>query len=283
LALSQRLITLMGGTIRLRSEAGVGSVFTVDIPGVAETDQPPDKPWENHVGELPQFPGKTVLITDDVPANLDVLSSALARMNVTVVCASTGSEALELARLAQPDLALVDLRMPDMPGDEIADRLRALRGCADIPMIAFTASLQPEREYRLEPFDEVLGKPLSLANLARVLSQYLVREPTERLAGQAPRPPLPPEVANEAHSRFADRLQDLSEALDQGESRRLVQELRDFAAANAVPAVGELADALARAVANYDLGTIGSLVGHFTALTGANPPPEGQENGPRPE
>jgi PAS domain S-box-containing protein len=283
LALSQRLVRLMGGEILLRSEAGAGSVFTVDIPGVRQTDLPPGQPWENHLGKLPQFPGKTVLVIDDVPANLAVLSSALGRMDATVVCASTGDEALELARLAQPDLALVDLRMPDMPGDEVADRLRALRGCGNMPMIAFTASLQPDREYRLEPFNEVLGKPLSLANLARVLSQYLAAGPTEHRAGHASWIPLPPAVADKARRRFADRLVELSEALDQDESMNLVQGLHDFAATHSQPAVAELADDLARAAANYDLAAIGRLVGHFAALTGEDPRPAGQENGPRRE
>jgi hypothetical protein len=128
-----------------------------------------------------------------------------------------------------------------------------------------------------------LGKPLSLANLARVLADYLGESSRKRKGRNADPTPLPPDIAAQAHSRFAAGLQELSEALDRGESKKLIEALREFALRHSLPALEELTHALALAVANYDLGAIEELVARFTALIGENPSRETPGNALRPE
>ncbi len=278
LALSRRLVELMGGKLRLRSTPGRGSVFTVDIQGLLAADLPPDRSWEHRLTELPQFPGASVLVADDAASSLAVTASALARMGLTPVCATSGKEALAQAREALPDLALVDLRMPDLPGDEVARQLHELAGNRRLPVVAFTGSLEPSKEYQTDVFAEVLVKPLSLANLARVLSQYLRKEPQPE--GLLLAEPLPPAVAAAAAARFRDRFAGLGEALDPPESRELAAELRVFAELHQAPVLAALADALVAAVEEFDLGALERLTEHFLRLAGSSAPPP--ENGPRP-
>ncbi|MDX9982105.1 MAG: ATP-binding protein, partial [Lentisphaeria bacterium] len=275
LALSRRLVELMGGEIRLESTPGKGSVFTLDIRGVRPTKLPPDRSWERRLDQLPQFPGASVLVADDVAENLAVAATALTRMGLTPVCAGSGTAALERARESLPDLALIDLRMPDLPGDEVARRLHELAGARPLPVVAFTASLQPDKEYRTDLFAEVLAKPLSLANLARVLTQYL--RPRGRELAAAEEAPLPDDLARLAGERFAERFAGLGESLDPAEAKELADEIRAWADQHAAPALAALADALATAVGDFDLGAVEQLADRFARLSGG-----AGETGPRP-
>jgi len=283
LALCHRLVQLMGGSVQLSSEPERGSVFTVDLPGLASTELPPDRSWEQRGEYLPAFPGMTVLLVDDVRANLAVAASALRRMHATPISANSGVEALELARAALPDLVLLDLRMPDLPGDEVAARLRQLPGGATLPILAFTASAEPEKEFRTEHFDEILPKPLSLANLVRVLSQYLEPKLPDGAGEELDSPPLPAPVARRASQRFAARLAQLCEALDPTELDDLLSELREFAANHGQPSLGAFADRLATAAGDYDLPAVDKLVERFAQLTAAGGDSAPPENAPRPE
>lgn len=79
-----------------------------------------------------------VLIVDDVPDNLALLHDALDDSGCTVLVATHGERALELAREAQPDIVLLDAVMPGMDGFEIARRLKAGPRTAHIPIVFMT-------------------------------------------------------------------------------------------------------------------------------------------------
>ncbi|MFW1676207.1 response regulator [Pontibacter sp. JAM-7] len=78
---------------------------------------------------------KTVLLVDDVPANITVLNSALKEKYRTKI-ATNGEKALQIAaRQPQPDLILLDIMMPGMDGFEVCERLKADPETRDIPVI----------------------------------------------------------------------------------------------------------------------------------------------------
>ena len=81
----------------------------------------------------------TVLIVDDTPENIDVLSSVLEGMGCELVIATNGPRALELAARRKPDLILLDVMMPGMDGFEVCRRLKADMALAEIPVIFCTA------------------------------------------------------------------------------------------------------------------------------------------------
>jgi signal transduction histidine kinase len=80
-----------------------------------------------------------VLIVDDTPANIAMLADHLAARGMSVMVAQDGEEAVERARLAQPDLILLDVVMPGMGGFEACRRMKALPETKDIPVIFMTA------------------------------------------------------------------------------------------------------------------------------------------------
>jgi diguanylate cyclase (GGDEF)-like protein len=81
----------------------------------------------------------TVLIVDDTPENIDVLSAVLEGMGCELMVANNGPRALELAARRHPDLILLDVMMPGMDGFEVCRRLKADMALAEIPVIFCTA------------------------------------------------------------------------------------------------------------------------------------------------
>ena len=82
----------------------------------------------------------TVLVIDDTATNSKLLDAVLAPSGYRVVMASTGQEGLAAAEREQPDLVLLDIRMPDMNGYEVCRRLREDPATAQLPIIMITAS-----------------------------------------------------------------------------------------------------------------------------------------------
>lgn len=89
----------------------------------------------------------TILVVDDTPANLSLLSGLLSpRWRVRL--APSGAKALELARRQAPDLIVLDVMMPELDGYEVCRRLKADPATSDIPVLFLTALSQPEDETR---------------------------------------------------------------------------------------------------------------------------------------
>lgn len=87
----------------------------------------------------------TILLVDDVPANLSLLSSIL-REDYRVQLATSGAKALALVAASSPDLILLDVMMPEMDGYEVCKRLKANPDTCDIPVLFVTARNQTEDE-----------------------------------------------------------------------------------------------------------------------------------------
>ncbi len=87
----------------------------------------------------------TVLLVDDVPANLSLLSNIL-RDDYRIQLATSGAKALELVAAGAPDLILLDVMMPDMDGHEVCKRLKSDPKTRDIPVLFVTAQNQVEDE-----------------------------------------------------------------------------------------------------------------------------------------
>jgi two-component system response regulator VicR len=115
-----------------------------------------------------------VLIVDDEPPIIDVLSYNLARANYEVVVARDGEQALTLARREQPDLIVLDLMLPKLDGLEVC---RALRRERDVPIIMLTAlDAEIDRVVGLElGADDYVVKPFSVRELMARVKNVLRR------------------------------------------------------------------------------------------------------------
>ena len=168
LALVRRLVQMHGGTVSAASPGqGRGSTFTVRLPlaRVAEAPRGPEP-------EAATGAEHRILIVDD---NADVrmtLREMLALNGYEVHEAGDGATGIAIARAHAPDVALIDIALPDVDGYEVARRLRAGENGLRMRLIAVTGFGQPEDERRaLEAgFDAHLTKPVRLEQLTRAIS-----------------------------------------------------------------------------------------------------------------
>ncbi len=128
---------------------------------------------------------RRVLIVDDDPVNLDVLEGHLSSFDVELTRAHGGVEALEAVDRDEPDLILLDLRMPDLDGIDVLTHVRARTDRPHVPVILVTAHSDREQRVRgLEAgADEFLEKPIDRAVLlARVRMLLRLKEAGDALA-----------------------------------------------------------------------------------------------------
>lgn len=123
-----------------------------------------------------------ILVVDDTEDNRVVFSAVLEHAGYAVFTASSGTEALEQARRHRPTLMVLDLRMPDLDGDEVVRRLNADPQTADIPAIVATAddTYTPARA-RADGFCAHVHKPVLPRHLREAVEHCLSRwSPTAR-------------------------------------------------------------------------------------------------------
>ncbi len=167
LAVTRRMIECMGGSLSVESEVGKGSTFRIVFPGVFFRRNPsaPNR------AELPA-PAR-ILVVDDVPMNLKVLSGMLGKLGIEVATASGGTEALEKMSSVSFDMVLTDLWMPDMNGEQLARAIRAKAPAAVLRIAAVTADSDASSNFALDVFDAVLQKPVTLDKLRKLIDRHV--------------------------------------------------------------------------------------------------------------
>lgn len=177
LSISKQLVELMGGRIWAQSELGKGSLFqfTVEVrDGDSEVPAPPSR--EDRTVATPGDGGLRVLLAEDNHVNQLVAKRLLERMGHHVTVADDGEQALRCLSREHFDLALMDVQMPKLDGDEVARRVRAgdVPGCRrDLPIVALTAhAIEGDRERFLAAgMSDYLSKPLRSRALGEVLGR----------------------------------------------------------------------------------------------------------------
>lgn len=130
---------------------------------------------------------KRILIVDDKATSRELLRTVLETQGYTVIEAEDGEEALQKARTNNPDLIILDLRMPVRNGYEVLSELRQDANYVTLPIIALTASaMQGDREEAMAGgFTGYLTKPVSLARLRKEIQRVLEPESSGG-AGETP-------------------------------------------------------------------------------------------------
>ena len=167
LALTQALVIMMGGDIRVESEPGEGSVFTVTLP---VDGRPKHAPVEASVtGMTERGDGPRILVVDDDAGARELLFRLLSKEGFSVTCCSHAEDAVDRARELKPDTILLDVMMPGMDGWAVLQALRRDPDTADIPIIMQTL-LDAEHVALSLGADGYLRKPLRKAGLLAALS-----------------------------------------------------------------------------------------------------------------
>jgi PAS domain S-box-containing protein len=174
LAITQRLVMLMGGNLEIQSVLGQGTTVRVDLPFALPKAnvEPSTAP-----GGLPTS-GRPVrvLLAEDDRINQIATSTLLKKMGHSVSVAENGREALEMLASQEFDLILMDIQMPVMTGLEALRAIRtdpAYAGVRNIPVIALTAhAMVGDRENFLEQgMDAYLSKPIGIHDLGSVITR----------------------------------------------------------------------------------------------------------------
>jgi signal transduction histidine kinase/CheY-like chemotaxis protein len=181
LAISDRLVRLMGGQIECVSKIGHGTSFNFELP--LELAHHPlaaiSVATVNRETEI--LHGCTVLIADDTPANLLVAKAILEKVGMSVTAVESGCAAIEAAGAQDFDIMFIDIQMPDVSGMDVVSAIRAL-SCkrAFTPIVALTAqSFARDRERALaHGFDAFLSKPIRAHDLQNLAIGFLQPETT---------------------------------------------------------------------------------------------------------
>jgi len=191
LALSRQLVHAMGGTTGVTSTPGQGSVFWVDLdltqpPAIAHTALTRDTITATRAYTTPM----TVLYVEDMIENLRLVEQVLKqRPSITLIPAMLAGVALDLARQHHPDLVLLDLHLPDMPGEQVLARLRADPTTRATPVIVLSAdaTAHHKRQLLAAGADAYLTKPLNVRNFLHTIDQAL-GQPSPPAPAPAPAP-----------------------------------------------------------------------------------------------
>ncbi len=177
LSIVKRLVTLLGGSIDVESELGVGTEFKLVLPvePVSESEFQACKGLVPQPPLLKSFPsrGATILVTDDNAVNRQVASQLLNKLGHKVLEARDGSEAVESILKGNIDLVLMDVQMPVMDGLCATKKIREMGGLLGLtPIIGLTANAmtEDENEMRSAGMDGFLAKPVRLEQLKQALA-----------------------------------------------------------------------------------------------------------------
>jgi len=180
LALSLRLVEAMGGTLTAKSTVGTGTTFTVDLERADGPSAQHEAAFVPDVrdGAAADVRG-TVLYIEDNLSNLRLLERIVARRpGVTLLSAMQGTRGLELARDHRPDLIILDLHLPDMPGTDVLARLLTDPKTKAIPVVILSADATAGQISRLvdQGARAYLTKPLDVRELLSLIDDILRNE-----------------------------------------------------------------------------------------------------------
>jgi len=153
LVISEKLINLMGGVINVKSEPGVGTIFSFFIK--TKIGQPPAVPYYTITNE--GLEGKQILVVDDNTTNRLIMETQLKQWKYQPKVAKSGASALAILAETKIDLVISDLKMPEMDGIALTKKIKA--NYPGIPVILLSSVDNQQIKNERDLFDAVLIKP----------------------------------------------------------------------------------------------------------------------------
>jgi signal transduction histidine kinase/CheY-like chemotaxis protein len=167
LALTRRFAMLHGGEVRVRSQLGKGSVFTLHLPvrpPIHEAQSPAPRKVEDMSRPL-------VLVVEDDPAAAELLTRQMEGAGFRTQVARTGTEAIAMARELRPAAITLDILLPELDGWEVMTRLKQDQATSDIPVVVVSVIDNPELGIALGAMDYFV-KPIEGKELVKRLKRF---------------------------------------------------------------------------------------------------------------
>jgi CheY-like chemotaxis protein/two-component sensor histidine kinase len=189
LVVARQLAMRMGGILGVESTVGLGTVFWVELLSTATPEAAVDatEPPGDARSPAPTGPRvRTLLYVEDNPSNFQLVAQLIARRaDLRLLTAVNGTLGIDLARLAQPDVILMDLKLPGISGTEALKILREDPVAAHIPVVAVTAYARPEdiANGMEAGFASYLTKPIKVKEFMDTLDVALEFSEREKRSG----------------------------------------------------------------------------------------------------
>ena len=184
MAITKNIVDMMGGTIEVESQKGVGTEFIIRLElrlqaeaGAANED---GTKQHGHAEGVAEFAGKRLLLAEDNELNREIACMLLSKYGFVIDTAENGQEAVDLVAASAPDyydLVLMDIQMPVMDGHEATRRIRNLedKELAKVPVVAMTANAFDEdrkaaKECGMNGF---ISKPINMQEVVQALRMCL--------------------------------------------------------------------------------------------------------------
>ena len=184
MAITKNIVDMMGGTIEVESQKGVGTEFIIRLElrlqaeaGVANEE---GTKQHGHAEGVAEFAGKRLLLAEDNELNREIACMLLSKYGFVIDTAENGQEAVDLVAASAPDyydLVLMDIQMPVMDGHEATRRIRNLedKELAKVPVVAMTANAFDEdrkaaKECGMNGF---ISKPINMQEVVQALRMCL--------------------------------------------------------------------------------------------------------------
>ena len=184
MAITKNIVDMMGGTIEVESQKGVGTEFIIRLElrlqaeaGAANEE---GAKQHSHAEGIAEFAGKRLLLAEDNELNREIACMLLSKYGFVIDTAENGQEAVDLVAASAPgyyDLVLMDIQMPVMDGHEATRKIRSLENkvLAKVPVVAMTANAFDEdrkaaKECGMNGF---ISKPINMQEVVQALRMCL--------------------------------------------------------------------------------------------------------------
>jgi signal transduction histidine kinase/CheY-like chemotaxis protein len=228
LTITKLLAHIMGGDVQLQSSSPGGSTFALRVLLSSVRDEIARAPQTKRICDY-LGPRQRILLADDDPLHLDLVQNLLRPLGFTVFVARDGKTCLDLAGQCQPDLAMIDISMPDISGWTVAKELRAGGQLPRLKIMMVSANAHDNASQMGVVHDAFVMKPVQLQQLLELTGALLnlkwifQPEPTETVTGE-----ILPAGGNNLSSRSSHHLDDLYRLGRIGHVRGIEAKLREL-------------------------------------------------------